>query len=104
MARNPLRAGLVEKAQNWRWSSLWMREHGTEEQKNLLSPWPVERPLEYLDWVNTLQEDEEEKIEKRQYAIKRDRPLGNDGWMRAIAEKLGLISTLKERGRPKKGT
>ena len=47
--RNPLRAKLVKKAQNWKWSSLWIRENGTKKQKLLLSEWPVEKPFAYLD-------------------------------------------------------
>ena len=102
--RNPLRAGLLKKAQDWRWSSLWIRESGTEKQKIQLSDWPVEKPIEYLHWLNTLQADEEEKLEKIRYSIKKGKPFGSDGWVQKIAEKLGLVSTLKQRGRPKKGT
>ena len=50
--RNALKAGLVDEAQDWRWSSLWIREHGTLEQKSLLAPWPIEIPNNYLDLVN----------------------------------------------------
>ena len=102
--RNPLRAGLVQKVQDWRWSSLWLRENGNEIQKSLLNDWPVEKPIEYLEWLNTLQKDEEEKLEKIRYSINRSKPFGNDNWVIKIAEKLGLVSTLKSRGRPKKGT
>jgi len=102
--RNPLRANLVKKAQDWRWSSLWMREKGTKKQKALLSAWPVEKPLAYLKWLNTLQKDEEEKLETIRYSIKKGKPFGGDSWIKRVAEKLGLGSTLKQRGRPKKGT
>ena len=101
--RNPLRAGLVQKAEDWRWSSLWVQERGTDKQKSLLSPWPVEKPNAYLEWVNTLQKDEEEKLEKIRHSIKRGSPFGKDSWIKMTAEKLGLISTLKPRGRTKKG-
>ncbi len=40
--RNALAANLVERAEQWRWSSLWVRQHGTKQQKSILSPWPVE--------------------------------------------------------------
>ncbi len=102
--RNPLRAGLVQRAQDWRWSSLWVRENGTNAQKELLSQWPVEKMDLYLDWVNTLQEDEEEKLERIRHSIKRGNPLGEDSWVAKIATKLGLLSTMKQLGRPKKGT
>ena len=56
--RNPLRAGIVQKAEDWRWSSLWVRKQGTENQKLLLSFWPIEEPDSYIEWVNTLLNDE----------------------------------------------
>jgi len=102
--RNPLRAGLVQKAQEWRWGSLWIRERETDEQKTLLSGWPVDLPIAYLKWVNALQKDEEEKLEKIRHSIKRGKPFGSESWIARIANKLGLLSTLKPRGRPKKGT
>jgi putative transposase len=51
--RNPLSAGLVERAQLWRWGSLWSRVHGDEAIKSLLSPWPVDRPSNWTARVNT---------------------------------------------------
>ena len=42
--RNALRANLVERAEDWRWSSLWRWKFGDSEQKSLLSPWPMPRP------------------------------------------------------------
>lgn len=32
--RNPVRAKLVERAEDWKWGSIWVREKGTVEQKN----------------------------------------------------------------------
>jgi putative transposase len=102
--RNPLRANLVRKAQDWKWSSLWIREFGNEEQKKLLSNWPVEMPMGYLEWVNTSDNEEQDNLKKIRYAIKRGCPYGSDNWIKKVAEKLNLISTLIPRGRPKKGT
>lgn len=99
--RNAYRAKLVPKAEQWRWSSLWRREQGTTEEKQMLSEWPVEMPDEYITWVNEFQnEDEEAVIEK---SIERGRPFGRDAWVKKIVKRLGLESTLSPRGRPKKG-
>src|SRR3989344_5362402 len=57
--RNALRAGIVKNAQDWKWSSLWRREFGTNKQKGLLSPWPVEMPNDYIEWINKPQNEEE---------------------------------------------
>jgi len=32
--QNPLRAKLVERAEDWRWSSLWRREGGARKKRN----------------------------------------------------------------------
>ena len=40
--RNALRANLVERAQDWRWCSLWRRLNGDRE--SLLSSWPLDAP------------------------------------------------------------
>jgi putative transposase len=41
--RTPVAAGLVEKAQLWRFGSLCSRTHGDPAIKSLLAAWPVER-------------------------------------------------------------
>ena len=37
--RNALRAKLVDRAEAWRWSSLWRTEYGDAQQKALVSEW-----------------------------------------------------------------
>lgn len=102
--RNPLRAKLVQRAEDWRWSSLWMRMYGGDKQKTLLSPWPVDEPNSYLQWVNNNLNNEEEELDRIRNSLKRGCPFGKDSWIRGIAKKLGLSATLNPRGRPKKGT
>ena len=98
--RNAKRAALVEKAEHWPWSSLYTRMNGSEEQKKLLGPWPVEIPDNYMEWVNESQPKEE--IENIRYAIKRNRPLGEELWVSKTVEKFGLENTLRNPGRPTK--
>ena len=50
--RNAVGAGLVARAEHWRWSGLWARMHGEDAIKATLSPWPVERPVDWTDRVN----------------------------------------------------
>ena len=53
--RNPLRAKLVKKAENWAFSSL--------SKKDFLAPWPIDEPADYLSFVNTpMTAKEEEEI------------------------------------------
>ena len=46
--RNPLRAGFVERAQDWRWSSARQAREGMPA----LDPGPVARPDSWLQHVN----------------------------------------------------
>jgi putative transposase len=98
--RNPLRAGLVTDASVWRWGSLWMRQHGEDGCRNLLSAWPVERPRDWLEWVASPQSVAEE--EALQTSISRNRPYGDENWQKEAAERLGLPTCFRARGRPRK--
>jgi putative transposase len=102
--RNPIRARLVKNAQEWKWSSAWIRENGNQEEKRLLSDWPVQQPEGYLKWVNETEENEKNKLQGIRYSIKRGCPYGKGSWIKRMAIKLNLVSTLIPRGRPKKGT
>lgn len=98
--RNSLRAKLVKRAEDWRWSSLWLRRKGDKKQKKLLSSWPVPAGLNYVAWVNGPQPEEE--LEVIRYAIKRGRPYGDEEWIYRTAKKYNLEATLNPRGRPRK--
>ena len=97
--RNARRANLVKKAENWKWSSSWIRENGTAKQKKTLSTWPVSRPNDYLSWLNQAQtEDEEEAIRR---SIVKGIPYGSGGWVDNVVKSFGLEQTLRRVGRPK---
>lgn len=87
--RNPLRAGMVDRAENWRWSSL---HRGREADTMLTLHSPIERTQRWLSWVNEPQSSEEES--DLRLSIKRSRPYGNEIWARTTAEILGLESSL----------
>src|SRR5205809_6716904 len=50
--RNPLRANLVKRAQDWRWSSLHARLNGPQEIRSLLSEWPIAVRDDWIEQVN----------------------------------------------------
>lgn len=94
--RNPLRAGLVARAQDWPWSSLrprLAREHG------LLSPSPVPLPDRWCEWVNEPLTSGE--LEAVRSSLRRGRPYGDPAWTRGTAERLGLLASLRPLGRPR---
>jgi putative transposase len=100
--RNALRAKLVNRAEDWRWSSLWVRTSGTQEQKDILAEWPVDLPVKWLEWVNRPQTAAEEADMRT--SIDRGRPFGEPRWQQATAKRLGLISCFRKPGRPKRVT
>ncbi|OYP31620.1 transposase [Rhodopirellula sp. MGV] len=98
--RNAMRAGLVTKAEDWRWGSLYRWNQSSEPNPKLLSPWPIRRPPGWLKRVNTPLEDNER--DQIRWSIRRGSPLGDAGWVESIARRLDLESTLRPRGRPRK--
>lgn len=99
---NALRAKLVQRAEDWKWSSLWRREYGTDKQKELLSPWPIAISPDYLEQVNISLVEKELKYIR--VSVLKNRPYGNDDWTDKIVKKFGLEITLRQRGRPQKGS
>jgi putative transposase len=92
--RNPVRAGLVERAEQWRWSSAGI--HGPV----LMHEWPMERPSEWLDWVNEGETNEQLSTVRR--SVIKGQPYGSEPWVEQMVTQWNLGATLRERGRPKK--
>ena len=78
------------------------RLFGKAEEKQMLSPWPVREPPDYLKWLNHSQGKEE--IAEIRQAIKRSRPYGSENWTAKAVRQFGLESTTRSRGRPPKGS
>jgi putative transposase len=97
--RNALRANLVDRAQDWRWSSLWRRLQKDKSLAKYLSAWPIERPRNWVRRVN--QPLTEQELEALRRCVRRGQPFGGERWTERIAKKLGLESTLRPRGRPR---
>jgi len=98
--RSPLAAGLVEKAQLWRFGSLGARKEGDRAIQSLLAPWPVERPSNWTARVNAPLAQLE--LDRVQVSIERSRPFGSGDWVRRTTSRLGLEHTIRPEGRPPK--
>ena len=98
--RNALRAGLVVRAEDWRFGSLWRRERGGAEERRILSPWPVDRPRAWLRQVNT--PDHPAELAALRQCSRRGSPFGTPAWVSHTAALLSLESTLRSRGRPRR--
>jgi putative transposase len=95
---NPLRAGLVSSAEEWRWSSL--RDARAPNGGQIVCDWPLPRPADWLDYVNRgIPADE---LATLQHAARRGAPYGDKRWVADTATRYGLKSTLAIHGRPAK--
>jgi REP-associated tyrosine transposase len=100
--RNAQRARLVRRAEQWRWGSLYRWLRGAAEDKELLSAWPLPRKPSWVDHVNAPQTEAELQAVRR--SVARGCPFGSATWSDRTARRLGLETTLRPRGRPKKPT
>ncbi len=62
--------------------------------------WPVERPADWVQWVNEPPTDAE--LDTLRKAVAKGRPFGETAWQDVVIARLGLESTQRERGRPGK--
>lgn len=97
--RNALRANLVQRAEDWRWSSLWRMRGGKAAESPRIESWPVTRPRNWVAYVN--QPATVAEVEAVRHCVRRGSPFGHAKWADRIAGLLGLESTLRPRGRPK---
>jgi putative transposase len=96
--RNPLRAGLVRRAEQWRWGSLWRRTSGDAEARALLSDPPRGVPKDWTRYVNRAETEAE--LTALRESVRRARPFGEPAWQAKIARQLDLQHTFRSPGRP----
>lgn len=92
--RNPVRAGLVERAEQWRWSSAGTRGSAA------LQEWPMARPVNWPDWVN--QSETNEQLSAVRRSVTKGQPFGSPVWVGQMVAQWNLGATLRGRGWPKK--
>ena len=99
--RNALTAGLVDRAEQWRWSSLARRVERDPRAMELLTRWPV-RPTNLQQWLALMaQPIHEKELAAIRRCIERGTPYGSDSWSARVAGELGLSHTFRPRGRPR---
>ena len=99
--RNAVRAGLADAAAAWPWGGAAARAAGANAPAWLLplDRWPAEVPGDWSAWVDRAETAAE--LDALRTSVRRGRPYGSDVWQQATAERLGLTSTLRARGRPR---
>jgi len=95
---NALRAGLVRRAEQWRFGGLHARQQ--DENTLALSAWPVDLPRNWSTLVNG--ELDESLLTSLRKSVNRGRPFGTEDWIHRTARRLGLEFTLRDPGRPAK--
>ncbi len=93
--RNPVRAGVVEKAEDYPWSSARARVHKIND--------PILRDFcltkEIPDWKKYLGEsDESEKVTTLRKHTRTGRPLGPKSFLEDLEQKLGRVLTKQKPG------
>lgn len=104
---NPLRAHLVRRAEQYRWSSFGF--HGAGEADDLLdrlrnyeeiSPYPRIRQRK---WAETVHRPVEEAVLTRlRRSTAAGLPFGDERWIKRLAKRLDLDLSIRPRGRPRK--
>jgi putative transposase len=83
--RNPLTAKLVQRAEQWRWSSLWRRVHRDRDAMRWLAHWPV-KPSSLEEWLALVNGPQNEReLAKLQQCSERGSPFGSSDWRDRIA-------------------
>lgn len=96
---NPLRAGMVQQAQAWPWSSLG-RAAGSDQTKVQLADWPTPKPRNWLALINASLDAA--MLSRLHTHIARNRPFGDNQWTTRTARRYGMESTLRNPWRPSK--
>jgi len=97
--RNPIRARLVSKAWDYRWSSA--RHHVTGEADALLNePDWLLAELRERKYRSYLKNEPEELMSEIRRSAGTGRPLGNAAFLSALESRLSRVIGVKKRGRP----
>lgn len=97
---NPVRASMVRSARDWWWSS--HRERLGLRQGVLVSVPPIELPKNWGQFVDQPLTDGE--LGGVRQSVIRQSPYGESDWRMAKATELGLESTIRPPGRPRKNS
>lgn len=97
---NPVRLGFVSSALDWRWSSHGERV-AAKGSRRIISDCPIALPDDWTNYVN--QSLTEKELQRLSQSVRRQTPFGDREWQMEVCEKYGLESTIRKRGRPKKG-
>ncbi|MGH8607176.1 MAG: hypothetical protein ACREX9_07100, partial [Gammaproteobacteria bacterium] len=102
--RNPVRAGMVRRAENYAWSSA-SAHCGLKEDSVLTKDREWLSQIKSVgDWSKWLAEgDRPEQLEVLRRHVERGLPCGAEAFIRRLERRAGQLLRARPRGRPKKG-
>ncbi len=97
--RNPLRARLVRRARNWRWSSARAHLEGEDDGITHAAPLLERAP----DWSSLLEDElDEATLQTIRRHVRTGHPLGSDKFYKKLERRLGRSVRPRPPGRPKR--
>lgn len=96
---NPVRAGMVEKAGDYRWSSA--ASHIRKNEDPVIS---MDSPVigSITDWAAYLEQRDDQLVKALRESTKNGRPCGDNNFVRKIEKLLGRQLVAFPRGRPRR--
>jgi putative transposase len=94
---NPVAAGLVERAEDYEWSSAWRFANG--ENRPVLDTTLIARSDEWRNFVN--EPLSAENVAEIEQCLRKGRPIGDPAWTGRMIDELGLKHTTRGQGRPR---
>ncbi|HEU4506315.1 MAG TPA: transposase [Nitrospira sp.] len=79
--QNPMRAKLVTRAEDWRWSSA--RQWADLARPPSIESGPVERPASWLSWVND--DETPSRLQQVRMSVNRGTPFSSPAWVEGAA-------------------
>lgn len=104
---NPLRAKMVARAEDYRWSTFAV--HGLGQTNGLVDRLPIyealspEPKVRQRLWSQKVHLPQDERVLDRiRRSVESGLPYGDESWIKRLAKKLDLDLTIRPRGRPRK--
>ncbi|MEY3783728.1 MAG: hypothetical protein RLZZ230_50 [Candidatus Parcubacteria bacterium] len=98
--RNPVRARLAKRCEDWKWGSAYRRSAGETFQNQILDASPVSFTLDYAEWINA--PDTESDLSSIRISVNKGAPYGRENWVEAMTKLYKLETTQRLAGRPRK--
>lgn len=98
--RNPVRAKLSIKCEDWQWGSAYRKLKCNPKERLLIDVPPSDLPSDYSAWINSV--EEEKIIQSIRNSVVKGVPYGRENWVEKMVTSHKLESTRKSVGHQRK--